>query len=1009
MKPTSRMFHRLMAIFSLLVAIPLAVSGALLGFSGRHAVLSSSAKLSRITERSLNTASQSMVDLATQTTERSADRLIEISQKELEALSSEQVQLSDRAVERVTTRIVGQGAEALNRTAARMVTASNEVIRRVNGELQEVHRATLETMRQRLTREFNDAFAQSGEKILARNRQFVEQLVNGMNLERARSTTERADGLVDEAVSALSTIALTLGQKEPVADQWRRLLKEQWEPFSETVAAAAIVNTGGEVLASVNAPSALFLKDKRLLTAAHQALVDGDSYVAQLTFRGPSRRPVLHLTVPLKGVEAPELVLVGLVPVRGIVVSGWGSRYAFVTTDTGMVVAHTFSRRRGGAANSPRRLGLFATFLHTGEKLPAEWQKVVDTIPLQRPFGLATWEVVPGHPLLCAYARTTKLNWLVVTVQPRREAMKAAEESLKQNRAQLQAAAEHTVAQATALAQASLAETRPKQELIARQAREKVQQVTRELIRQTTTDWKRTRRQVSAAIRDDVRRKSAATTAEALSAMREHARQAAEEAVKRLRERAVLLSRMAGYRAQQLAADSADEAAAQAMIRSTQLVFVFLVLAAVLAAVTARSMVRPINELVRGTQAITAGDFSRQVPVRGKDELAQLAAGFNEMARALQRNQRALEESNAQLARERDRIRTIVATSPDGLVMLDDKDEIILVNPAARACLETPEHGLTTQTMSPEQISPAARNTLRECLTAAGEARPRSVDVVLAGPPRRVLQVALFALPTRDRTSGGRLLHLRDVTREREIDEMKSNFISLVSHEMRTPMTSILGFSSYLLSGKLGELSDQQRTAADSIHRQARRLSAIISDFLDVARIESGRIKLRAEPVPLRDVTAKVLAELSPQAQEKNLSLRLDGPPDGSEVYARGDEQRLAQVLTNLVGNSLKFTGEGGTVSVRIRRQETTVVVEVEDTGCGIPPEELPRIFDRFYQVERVVERRTGGTGLGLAIVKNIVEAHGGEVAVRSELGKGTVFRFTLPASDPPGEFDTAA
>jgi signal transduction histidine kinase len=263
-----------------------------------------------------------------------------------------------------------------------------------------------------------------------------------------------------------------------------------------------------------------------------------------------------------------------------------------------------------------------------------------------------------------------------------------------------------------------------------------------------------------------------------------------------------------------------------------------------------------------------------------------------------------------------------------------------------------------------------------------------------------VLQLRGVDLCSHDGRACGRLIHLHDITHDRVIDEMKTDFISLVSHELRTPLTSILGFSSYMLSGRLGRVSDVQRTALESIHRQSRRLSAIISDFLDVSRIESGKIEMKKEEVPLVEVAERVLEDLRPQAADRHIRFGTRAEEGPMPLVAIGDEQRIAQVFTNLVGNALKFTESNGSVDIELARMNGEVLCRVVDTGCGIPPDELERVFDRFYQVEKVVTRKTGGTGLGLAIVKNIVEAHGGRIWIESQVGRGTTVNFTLPGAN---------
>jgi signal transduction histidine kinase len=333
-------------------------------------------------------------------------------------------------------------------------------------------------------------------------------------------------------------------------------------------------------------------------------------------------------------------------------------------------------------------------------------------------------------------------------------------------------------------------------------------------------------------------------------------------------------------------------------------------------------------------------------------------------------------------------------------------------------------------------LPPSLLRSLDDCLEAIDSGRATVCDLALDSP-RRVLQVRSVVLegaespgaagtPLRGAAGVGRLIHLHDVTREREIDEMKSSFVMLVSHELRTPLTSILGFSSYMLMGKMGPLTAAQHGGLESIARQANRLKAIAADFLDLSRIETGQLEIRREPVDLARVARRVLEELSPQAHERGLWLRL--APVSRPAFALGDEGRIAQIFTNLVHNGIKFTERGG-VEVAIEPGPNTVRVEVRDTGIGIPDEEQARIFDRFYQVEGVVTRRASGTGLGLSIVKILVQAHGGEVGVSSSTAAeapvagrespvnsgepsggdgvpagGTTFYFTLPTAPRRGE-----
>lgn len=446
--------------------------------------------------------------------------------------------------------------------------------------------------------------------------------------------------------------------------------------------------------------------------------------------------------------------------------------------------------------------------------------------------------------------------------------------------------------------------------------------------------------------------------------------------------------------------DFANRAAGKMLSYSAWLIPLFLVLALFLATMTARSLVRPINVLVKGTQALAAGDYSRRIKIQGgDDELARLALAFNDMAGAIETGQAQLQQSHDFLATEKARIQGIVESSPDGLVMLEPTGQVAFMNPTAVRLLELAPGDIPTAPFEVAHLPAAAALRVQECMERV-QGHEGVQEYEWQEPQRRVLQLREVKLRAENGRSYGRLLHIHDITRERVIDEMKSDFISLVSHELRTPLTSILGFSSYMLTGRLGAVADTQKTALESIHRQAKRLSAIISDFLDVSRIESGKIEMKKEPVQVKSVASRVVEDLRPQASEKQVQVSARIVEGSLPLVALGDEQRIAQVFTNLIGNALKFTEPSGAIDISLNRQNGEVVCKVRDTGCGIPPDEVDRVFDRFYQVEKVVTRKSGGTGLGLAIVKNIVEAHGGRIWIESRLGEGTEVSFTLPGSD---------
>jgi len=233
--------------------------------------------------------------------------------------------------------------------------------------------------------------------------------------------------------------------------------------------------------------------------------------------------------------------------------------------------------------------------------------------------------------------------------------------------------------------------------------------------------------------------------------------------------------------------------------------------------------------------------------------------------------------------------------------------------------------------------------------------------------------------------------------RLRELDRLKDEFLSLVSHELRTPLTSIRGYLDLVLDGEAGEINPEQRRFLEAVERNSGRLLRLVGDLLFVAQADAGRLSLERASVDLSELAAHCVEEAAPAATEKSVSLVLLAESVPSLV---GDRGRLAQVLDNLVSNALKFTPEGGTVQVRTSAHYEHVVLEVEDTGIGIPQDDQPRLFDRFFRSAVAEDQAIPGTGLGLAIVKAIVEAHSGRISISSREGVGTTFRVELPLAE---------
>jgi two-component system phosphate regulon sensor histidine kinase PhoR len=328
----------------------------------------------------------------------------------------------------------------------------------------------------------------------------------------------------------------------------------------------------------------------------------------------------------------------------------------------------------------------------------------------------------------------------------------------------------------------------------------------------------------------------------------------------------------------------------------------------------------------------------------------------------------------------------------DGVMLVDAKGRIELVNAAFSRMFALPHEVIGRQATDTLRL-PEFSRLLRRAHEGGGIL---DAEFELPGVDRRLVQVSVTAMrETRDQTSGLVVL-VHDLTRLKQLENTRRDFVANVSHELRTPLSLIKGYVETLLLGGPHEPATVERFL-HTIHKHSDRLAFLIEDLLTISKLESGAHAMNLEPLPLRRLVEHVLEDLHDRRKSQNVELdnRID-----SDLAVRGDADRLQQVFSNLVDNAIKYGHKDGHVELGARRLNGKwIEVWVRDDGPGIPPDALNRIYERFYRVDKARSREQGGTGLGLAIVKHIVQSHGGEVCTESEVGRGTVFRFTLPVA----------
>ncbi|MCZ6789990.1 MAG: ATP-binding protein [Chloroflexi bacterium] len=357
-------------------------------------------------------------------------------------------------------------------------------------------------------------------------------------------------------------------------------------------------------------------------------------------------------------------------------------------------------------------------------------------------------------------------------------------------------------------------------------------------------------------------------------------------------------------------------------------------------------------------------------------------------------NQAAVAINNTKLFRqtllEKQQLETVLTNMADGLLMLDEHGRVATINPALERMLGVEEKEILGRRPSEASSDPRLVPLASLC---AGLGREITLE------EERVVRASSSVMTNAAKRYMGAVVVVHDVTRERELDQMKSDFLANASHELRTPLHSIKGFIKLLLDDN-GPDPETRKEFLGIIKEQSEHLGSLVDDLLHVSRIDAGHLELRQERLLVDNLIHKTAQKLSNMASDEGIEFKIDVPSPLTAI--EGDEDRLMQVLTNLLHNAIKFSPDGGEVTVRARVNDRELLVQVADRGIGIPEEAIPRLFDRFYQVDGSMTRSAGGSGLGLYISKQIVEAHGGRIWADSIVGEGTAFSFTVPLETCP-------
>lgn len=405
-------------------------------------------------------------------------------------------------------------------------------------------------------------------------------------------------------------------------------------------------------------------------------------------------------------------------------------------------------------------------------------------------------------------------------------------------------------------------------------------------------------------------------------------------------------------------------------------------------------IIRPLATLTRTARDIARGRFAPAVHITNRDEIGELAGAFNVMSSQLADRIAELQRHQKQSDANSERLATVLAGMVDGVIAVDQAERVLFVNQAASRHFNIGQRKIIGRPLWEVVRHPHLQTLVRNELAGTPD---QSQAVTELEFPRNNTVVALYASPLPGTPCPGVVLVLHDITELRRLENLRRDFVSNVSHELKTPLASIQAFTSTLLDGAL-EDENVNRTFLERIDEQSDRLHALIQDMLSLQKIETGHEAFEVGPVDIAGVVWQLVELHSPRAESQQVTVSVEGVQPAPQVLA--DTEALRTMLENLIDNAIKYTPAHGEVSVRWVTENGFAVVAVADTGVGIPRDQQERVFERFFRVDKARSREVGGTGLGLSIVKHLAQVFGGSVSLGSSPGRGSTFTLRLPLAN---------
>lgn len=391
----------------------------------------------------------------------------------------------------------------------------------------------------------------------------------------------------------------------------------------------------------------------------------------------------------------------------------------------------------------------------------------------------------------------------------------------------------------------------------------------------------------------------------------------------------------------------------------------------------------PLRKMKEAAFEVARGKFDTKVPILTNDEVGELAMAFNQMGRQLKFNMNALSQEKEQLA-------SILSGMADGVITFNRDGTILITNPPAERFLQSWFYELDDIENNTEEVPSKVMELFQ---LAVNTEKEQIGEIPIQGRSWVIIVSPLY----NNKYIRGAVAVIRDMTEERKLDKLRNDFIANVSHELRTPISMMQGYSEAIVDDIAGT-DEEKKEMASVIYDESLRMGRLVNELLDLARMEAGHIQLTMEETDVNSFLQRITRKFQGLAKEKEINLEHD--LQSKNLSIQFDPDRIEQVMTNLIDNGIRHTPHNGEVKVIERSDERGLLIDVKDSGSGIPEEDLPFVFERFYKADKARTRGRSGTGLGLAIAKNIIEAHKGHITVQSKTGHGTTFSIFIPRND---------